>query len=181
MKETKSIDFKKLKSLDQDEIVSVHDYYYDDIYRYVYYRINDEMITEDLTSDVFLRFIESLKTAKGPENNIRGWLIGTASHVVNDYYRKLYKNPHTNLEEHHSVDNPNPTRSIEEFDQSRLLMKALKTLTDEQQNVIVLRFGNGYSLENTAKLMGKNVNAIKALQFRALASLRKKFENLDDE
>ena len=77
---------------------------------------------------------------------------------------------------------PSERDLAEQFDISRVTVRAgLKTLTDEQQNVIVLRFGNGYSLENTAKLMGKNVNAIKALQFRALASLRKKFENLDDE
>lgn len=181
MKEPKSIDFNKLRALDQAEIVSVHDSFYEGIYRYIYYRVNDEMITEDLTSDVFLRFIEALESGKGPENNIRGWLFGTASHIVNDYYRKFYKNPSTNLEEHHSVDNPNPTRGIEEFDQSRMLKKALLSLTDEQQNVIVLRFGNGYSLQNTADIMGKNVNAIKALQFRALASLRRNLENLDDE
>jgi RNA polymerase sigma-70 factor, ECF subfamily len=46
-------------------------------------------------------------------------------------------------------------------------------LTDEQQHVLALRFGQGYSLEETAKVMKKNVNAVKALQFRALTNLQR--------
>lgn len=50
---------------------------------------------------------------------------------------------------------------------------ALTLLTEEQQQVLALRFGQGYSLEETATRMEKNVNAVKALQFRALASLQR--------
>jgi RNA polymerase sigma-70 factor (ECF subfamily) len=58
-------------------------------------------------------------------------------------------------------------------EQRRAVQSALSRLTDEQQHVLALRFGGGFSLEETAGLMGKNANAIKALQFRALAALRR--------
>ena len=53
------------------------------------------------------------------------------------------------------------------------MKKALTALTEEQQNVITMRFNLGYSLEETANLLKKNVNAVKQLQFRALAALQR--------
>jgi RNA polymerase sigma-70 factor (ECF subfamily) len=58
-------------------------------------------------------------------------------------------------------------------EQNRVVQDALTQLTPEQQHVLVLRFGEGYSLEETAALLKKNVNAVKALQFRALTSLQR--------
>ncbi len=62
---------------------------------------------------------------------------------------------------------------MEQKDRHQSLHRALTQLTLDQQQVIAFRFGNGYSLEETATLMDKNVNAIKALQFRAIAALRR--------
>ena len=54
----------------------------------------------------------------------------------------------------------------------------MSALTEEQQNVLTLRFGNGFSLEETAAMLKKNVNAIKQLQFRALAALNRKLDDI---
>ena len=58
-------------------------------------------------------------------------------------------------------------------EQNRLVQQAVAQLTDEQQHVLALRFGQGYSIEETAVFLKKNINAVKALQFRALASLQR--------
>ena len=54
--------------------------------------------------------------------------------------------------------------------------QALQDLTTEQQHVLALRFSGEYSLDDTANLMGKSVTAVKGLQFRAIASLRRLVE-----
>ena len=62
---------------------------------------------------------------------------------------------------------------IDRREQVGSVQAAYTELTPDQQNVLALRFGDGYSLEETARVMQKNVNAVKALQFRALAALQR--------
>jgi len=70
---------------------------------------------------------------------------------------------------------------VDQREQNRAVQSAYTQLTPEQQNVLALRFGQGYSLEETAEFMNKNVNAIKALQFRALAALQRELGEVDYE
>jgi len=58
-------------------------------------------------------------------------------------------------------------------EQGDAVREAYAELTPDQQDVLALRFGSGYSLEETARMMDKKVNAVKALQFRALAALQR--------
>jgi RNA polymerase sigma-70 factor (ECF subfamily) len=129
--------------------------------------------------------LEACQTGRGPQKSLRGWLIGTASNLINDHLRDKYSHPTETLTEKLDLF-PNtvplnpvatsegpPLQYLEVLDQQQALREALARLTEEQQQVISLRFGAGYSLEETASMMNKNANAIKALQFRALAALRK--------
>ena len=163
-----------LKNLDAQAIGATYDRYFPDIYRYVYYRLSDEQVAEDISSDVFVRLLEAVKKGRGPQTNIKGWLLGTASHAVADYLRQSYKRPTEVLPEG-TPDDSVPTLSdeIDHRDQVDAVRAAYAQLTPDQQNVLALRFGDGYSLEETAQIMKKNVNAIKALQFRALAALQR--------
>jgi RNA polymerase sigma factor (sigma-70 family) len=68
---------------------------------------------------------------------------------------------------------PDPSQDFEKQERERRVKKAVGTLTEEQQYVVALRFNQGYSLEETANLMKKNVNSVKQLQFRALAALNR--------
>jgi len=68
---------------------------------------------------------------------------------------------------------------VDQREQNRLVRGAYSKLTSEQQDVLALRFGAGYSLEETAARMDKNVNAVKALQFRALAALQREIGEVD--
>jgi len=70
---------------------------------------------------------------------------------------------------------------VDEREQNRVVNEAYEQLTPEQQHVLALRFGQGYSLEETAASMNKNVNAIKALQFRALAALQREVGKVNYE
>lgn len=176
MKETNQ-EIDGLRALDPQTITDVHNRFYPVIYRYFRYRINDAELSEDLTADVFVRLLEALHTGRGPRSNLRGWLMGMASHMVNDHYRRFYSRVDVEFSEEIEIDHyADPHHEIEIKEDQRYLRSSMSKLTEQQKQVLALRFGSGFTLEETAETMGKNVNAIKALQFRALESLRRGYE-----
>lgn len=168
-------DLDGLRALDQQVITTIHKRYFPEIYRYVRYRLGNETIAEDIAGETITRLLESVYSGGGPRTNLRGWLIGTASNLVNDHLRKFYAHPTELLPDDLHDDGPSPHQYSEMTDRNRAINEAILRLTPDQQQVIALRFGGGYSLHETAMLMKKKENAIKALQFRALAALRKSF------
>jgi RNA polymerase sigma-70 factor (ECF subfamily) len=170
-----------LRNFDQQVIGAVYDQYFSEIYRYVLYRIGDTTLAEDISSDVFVRLLEAVQSGNSPRTNLKGWLIGTASHIVTDHLRKKYRRPEEELSESLADRGPSLTAQVDQREQNRAVNEAYAQLTPEQQHVLALRFGQGYSLEETAVLMKKNVNAVKALQFRALAALQREVGEVDYE
>lgn len=162
-----------LRTLDSQSISTIYDRYFPEIYRYVRYRIGDETLAEDIASDVFVRLMEASQKKKGPQTNLRGWLIATASNAVNDHHRRHYRRPVEALSDSMPDGGASLHSQLDLREQNRLIRDALAQLTDEQQHVLALRFGQGYSVEETAAILKKNTNAVKALQFRALASLQR--------
>ena len=100
-------------------------------------------------------------------------MIATASNAVNDHLRIQYRRPTEVISESLPDENSNIAFELDLREQNRMLHRAYTELTIEQQHVLALRFGLGYSLEETASQLKKKVNAIKALQFRALVSLQR--------
>lgn len=168
------LELESLRKLDAQGIGAVYDRYFPDVYRFVFYRLNDEQVAEDISSDVFVRLLEAIKKRRGPQTNLKGWLLATAAHIVADYLRHFYRRPTEAL----SATMPDVAASSlnDEIDRREMVDSvrlAYDRLTTEQQNVLALRFGDGYSLDETATVMQKNVNAVKALQFRALSALQR--------
>ena len=170
-----------LRTLDQQVVGAIYDQYFSEVYRYVLYRINDDSAAEDIASDVFMRLLESSQNGRAPQTNLRGWLIGTASHAVADHLRRKYRRPEETISDSLMDHKPGPASEVDQRERNRAVQNAYTQLTPEQQNVLALRFGQGYSLEETAAILNKNANAVKALQFRALASLQRVIGEVDDD
>ena len=170
-----------LRRLDSQSIGAVYDRYFPEVYRYVRYRIGDETIAEDIASDVFVRLLEASRKKQGPQSNLRGWLIATASNAVNDHHRRNYRRPVEALSETMSDGSPGIHVEVDLRERQHAVQGALAQLTPEQQHVLALRFGQGYSLEETAAILKKNINAVKALQFRALSSLQRQIGEVNYE
>ncbi len=175
---------KRARRLDQHALGEIHDRYYSEVYRYVRYRLAHEQLCEDITSEVFLRFLNALNRQRGPNTNLRGWLFGTASNLVNDHLRGKYRRTLENIDEtdeHLLIDDHLPEDALAIGQEHQEVREAFDQLTTEQQHVLALRFGQELSLEETARTVGKTITAVKALQFRALASLRRLIEQRDTE
>ncbi len=162
-----------LQKLDSQSISAIYDHYFSEVYRYVRYRINDDAVAEDIASDVFVRLLEAAQKKQGPQTSLRGWLIATASNAVNDHLRRQYRRPTDKLSDAIPDGALSIHAEVDLREQNRVVQTAYAQLTSEQQEVLALRFGQGYSLEETATYMKKKVNAVKALQFRALAALQR--------
>ena len=172
---------KGLQKLDSQSAGAIYDQYFPEIYRYVRYRIDNDTVAEDIASDVFVRLLEAAEKNQGPQSSLKGWLIATASNAVNDHLRRQYRRPVEDLSESMPDDGLSVYAQVDLREQQQMVQNAYALLTHEQQDVLALRFGQGYSLEETAAHMKKNINAIKALQFRALASLQRQIGEMAHE
>jgi RNA polymerase sigma-70 factor (ECF subfamily) len=163
------------RRLDSRALAAIHDRYYPDLFRYLLYRTNDPHVAEDLASEVFMRLLEGLRDGKAVQT-LAGWLFGVASHLAADHFRRSARRPQVELSEALEASGTGPELAAEEGQRLDAVRRALAGLTEEQQQVLALRFGNGWSIEQAAATMRKSANAIKQLQFRAIAALRRHLE-----
>lgn len=165
---------ERASKFDLEALGQIHDLYYPVVYRYVRFRVEDEGTCEDITSEVFARFLQAVKRRDRRIDDLRGWLLGTSSNLVHDHFRDHYRRPVDPLEDHDSLPDLQTAETLTERKLNRAeLQQAIRQLTQDQQHVLALRFSQECSLEETARLIGKTVNAVKVLQFRALAALRR--------
>lgn len=141
------------------------------IFRYFFFRVNDQALAEDLTGEVFMHMVEALPRYVERGVPFAAWLFRIAHARLVDHHRRAAHRPTESLTETHPDHAPSPEDQAHSLAEARRLKKAIALLTEEQQTVIQLRFVEGYSLEETARMMGKTTGAIKAMQHRALNRL----------
>ena len=164
----------RARTLDPDALTIIHATYYAPIFRYVAFRVGDRYVAEDLTSEVFTRLLSALRDRNAPQNTLRGWLYGVAARVVSDHHRQHYRAPQVELDESIVSREAGPAESVEALLTREDLKRAMAELTEEQQNVIALRFGYDMPIQEVARTLGKSEGAVKQLQARAIAALAHK-------
>jgi RNA polymerase sigma-70 factor (ECF subfamily) len=146
--------------------------YLDPIYRYIFYQVNDRMTAEDITEEVFIKAWKAIGSCKGKEKTFSSWLYRIAhNHLINTL-RSMQK--FTSIEKVDLVDFTTPRQQIETNEDYRQLIKKITCLPRNQRQVIILKFIEGLANQEIVKIMGKSEGAIRALQMRALATLRQK-------
>jgi RNA polymerase sigma-70 factor (ECF subfamily) len=165
------------RRLDSRALAAIHDRYYPDLYRYLLYRTNDPPAAEDLTSEVFMRFLDALHTGKRLDH-LPAWLFGVAGHLAADHFRRQARRPQVELVDEMMASGIGPEALAENNQRAAAVRQALSQLTDEQQQVLALRFGQGHSIDMAAGAMQKSATAVKQLQFRAIAALRRRLEGV---
>jgi RNA polymerase sigma-70 factor (ECF subfamily) len=164
-----------VRDLKQKALIEAHARYYSAIFHYIIYKVGSQETAEDLTSEVFVRFLDAVFSTKAPRKTIRGWLYSVANHVVKDYYRKRYRRkPTISLSWPIESGRPNPDAQLIKKESFHELYEAIDDLTRSQQDVVALRFGFGMPIREVARAIGKTEGAVKQLQARALASLARK-------
>ncbi len=159
---------------DPQALAQVHDTYYPPIFRYIAFRVGDHETAEDLTSEVFIRLLHAVNERSAPKNTLRGWLYRVAANVVADHHRANYRVKHVELDESVTSETIDPSDALTVKQNLAELSEALGDLTEDQQDVISLRFGYEMAIKDVAQVMGKSEGAVKQLQARAVAALSRK-------
>ncbi|MEA3352004.1 MAG: sigma-70 family RNA polymerase sigma factor [Chloroflexota bacterium] len=168
---------QRAKKCDPTAFAEIYDRCQPPIYRYISYRVNNPLDVDDLTSDVFVRLVERIDRFTYRGKPILAWLYTIAHNLVIDYYRRVEREKQSPLDEQLAANTVTPEEYADTALDLKRLSGKLQQLTKDQQNVIIFKFIEGHSNAQVAQLMGKTVGAIKSLQHRGLAALRRAFEN----
>ena len=165
-------------SRDSNAFGELYDRFVERVYRYLYFRTGSHPEAEDLTEQVFLKAWEAIGRYRWQGRPFVAWLYRLARNSHIDYVRT--QRPTTSLtNDERPLELASPAAAVElaRALDADLLSRALGELTIDQQQVIVMKFIDGLDNEQIAQSMEKREGAIRALQMRALSSLRRVLES----
>ncbi len=151
---------------------ALYSMYIDRIYRYVFLRLRDRMMAEDVTEEVFVKAWHSIKSCKGKEDTFCAWLYRIAHNHMIDTVRRNRRE--VSIEDLEFVDDADPARDAESAMEWRRILQAVSDLPETQRQVVTLKFLDGADNGEIGRITGKRQGAIRALQMRALDNLRQK-------
>jgi RNA polymerase sigma-70 factor (ECF subfamily) len=164
---------RRAQQYDEDAIQAIYTTYYPKIYNYAFMQMGDVQAAEDLASDVMLKMIEAINTYKFQGLPFGAWVFRIARNRLIDLHRRRKRRGEVDLSETMSSALANPQVLAERALERGQIQVALKHLTPEQRQVIVLKFIEGFDNRSVGKILGRSEGAIKSLQHRALAALRR--------
>lgn len=154
------------------QLVSLYDEYYDKIAHYAYVRIGDKTEAEDIASDVFLNALESLKKYEERGVPMQAWLFKIAHNLVVDHLRKVTKYRTVPIDTVEIKGEADPASSAEMNIELQRVAKAMGQLTEEQAEVVRLRFFGGLTSREVGNILDKREGAVREMQRAALEKLR---------
>ncbi|CAL9462292.1 ECF subfamily RNA polymerase sigma factor, BldN family [Streptomyces sp. enrichment culture] len=156
-----------------DAFGRLYDQYSDTVYRYIYYRVGGKATAEDLTSETFLRALRRIGTFTWQGRDFGAWLVTIARNLVADHFKSSRFRLEVTTGEMLDANEVerSPEDSVLESLSNAALLEAVRRLNPQQQECVTLRFLQGLSVAETARVMGKNEGAIKTLQYRAVRTL----------
>ncbi|MBV9099319.1 MAG: sigma-70 family RNA polymerase sigma factor [Frankiaceae bacterium] len=160
---------------DHEAFGELYDRYVDVVYRYIYYRVSNATLAEDLTSETFLRALRRITSYTWQGRDFGAWLVTIARNLIADHFKsgryRMEVATSDLVEAGADRGEDGPENEVLASITNEALLEAVKKLNPEQQECVSLRFLQGMSVAETAAIMGKNEGAIKALQYRAVKSL----------
>lgn len=167
------------RRLDSRALASIYDSYNHGIYSYSLRLLGEPDLAEECVSETFSRFLHALHKGRGPQKYLQAYLYRIAHNWITDSYRshlRLSTELDENLADAARLSLP---QDLDKKQEQARVRAALRQLSGEQRQVIALRFLEGWEYEDVANALNKPIGAIRALQHRAIANLRKMLA--DDE
>jgi RNA polymerase sigma-70 factor (ECF subfamily) len=161
------------KQYDQNALAEIYDLYSPGLYRYAVRLLNNPDLAEDCVSETFSRLLNALRNQGGPKDYLRAYLYRVAHNWITDQYRR---EPITQSDDYVSLQadpSSNTSELVDVILEKEKVRTAIKLLTPDQRQVVVLKFLEGWSNAEVAESVKKPIGAVKSLQHRALGSLRR--------
>jgi RNA polymerase sigma-70 factor (ECF subfamily) len=164
----------RAQSGDMQALGALYDQHHEALFRYLWARVGDRQLAEDLTGEVFLRMLGALPRYRASAAPFRAWLYQIARNLLVDHYRKTKGRDVVALQQAEQIGDGRGDLGavVEQRLTLERIHRALAHLDEAQREVVTLRFLSGLSLQQTAAVVEKTEAAVKALQHRGLAALR---------
>ncbi|QWC86098.1 sigma-70 family RNA polymerase sigma factor [Nocardioidaceae bacterium] len=161
---------------DADAFGALFDHYHPQIYRFVYYRTGSVPLAEDLTSEAFVRALRNITGFTWQGKDFGAWLTTIARNLVTDHFKSARSRLEQPTEDSWVLDAPTdgPESAVLAQLTNETLLEVVRTLPEEQQTCIVMRFLQGHSIAEVASALGRSDGAVKQLQLRAVRNLAKR-------
>jgi RNA polymerase sigma-70 factor (ECF subfamily) len=160
---------------DAEAFGQLYDHYHTSVYRFLYYRVGSVALAEDLTSETFFRALRSMGSFRWQGKDFGAWLMTIARNLTADHYKAGRTRLEYATEDMgaHDSATEGPETSVLSSLTNETLLTALKELPTEQQECLIMRFLQGLSIAETAKVLGRSDGAVKQLQLRGVRNLAK--------
>ncbi|MEK4464125.1 sigma-70 family RNA polymerase sigma factor [Paenibacillus sp. FSL H8-0315] len=159
--------------MSKEEFIRMYDTYYQRVYKYICYRINNHHAAEDICSQVFETVMCKYYSFSQEKSNFEVWLFAIVRNAVTDYFRAQKKRSYTSLDSLLELIFPKP--SPEELaireDNNQALFKALSKLREKERNIIAMKYGAGLKNSEIAQIMGVSESNIGVVVYRSLKKL----------
>lgn len=154
---------------DKAAVSALYEAYVQAIHTYIGYRVESDMIAEDLTAEVFLKMVQGLPRYRDAGAPFGAWLYRIAATQVADHYR--HHKRIVDLSENQATDDTDPFGKAAKKEEQQRLRQALAALSPDFQTLLILRFMQGQSHSLVAAALNKSEAAIRVMQHRALKAL----------
>ena len=159
----------------QKALAQIYDLYSPELYRYAARFLGDPSVAEDCVAETFSRFLKAIRAKRGPKDYLKAYLYRIAHNWIADYYRRA---PDVSELKDTFPDSDNaPEQEVSLRLRQEQVRKAIQKLTPDQQQVIMLKYMEGWNNKEISQAVKKPVGAVKSLQHRALAQLKKHLES----
>jgi RNA polymerase sigma factor (sigma-70 family) len=167
-----------VKESTREAFSRLYDEYMPKVYRYVYYKVNDVQSAEDITSDVFDKALVNFSKYSRKKASFSTWIFAITRNVVVDYYREQGKVHTTSIYE--AVDmpsgEPDPEEALESKEEKQLLHACISTLSQDEQELVRLKFAMEMTNRDIAKVLGLSESNVGVRLYRIVRKLQNNFE-----
>lgn len=169
----------ELAKVDAQAFGQLYEYYFGKLYGYVVYLVGNNTDAEDIVSETFEKAMRNIRNFEWRGYTFGAWLYKIARNLV---YDKAKIKRTISLEDIENILE-SPNLSVEDQVEIKLetenLLRLIAQLSDDQREILALRYIQGYSIKETCAITGKTVDSVKSLVKRALAILRE--QTLDEQ
>jgi RNA polymerase sigma-70 factor (ECF subfamily) len=161
---------------DAEAFGQLYDHYHPSVYRFVYWRTRSSSLAEDLTSETFLRALRNMAGFRWQGKDFGAWLMTIARNLCTDHFkagRTRLELTTDDMGAHDDATDDGPEDAVLAGLANEVLLDALRRLSDEQRDCLIMRFLQGLSIAETAAVLGRSEGAIKQLQLRGVRNLAK--------
>jgi len=159
-----------------DDFGRLYDLHVERVYRHIYYRVGNIKDAEDLTQQVFLRAWKAIGRYRKTGSPFLAWLMRISHNLVIDFYRSKKDVTYLDNEIDFEDSEAGPEQLAEEYFDKQQVRKVILQLPDEQQQVILMSFIEGFAYSEIAASLGKSEGNVRVIVHRALKRMRQILE-----